>query len=807
MLFFHNDPAGVHPTSPTRCAMRKSSLLPLLVLVTVLSAVADAAPPQISSLSVRGLQVGGTTRIVVSGRNLLPNPRVVLPFPVRHQKLLPKSNSNRIEMEVQLDKASPAGFCQFRVACDQGMSNPMPIGLDRLEQLPFATSVKRLPVALNGVLQASTILRVDFPGKKGMDLVVEVESKRLAAKLNPVVRILDAQGRQLHFGGPQSRLGGDARAFVRLPANGTSTAVIHDRLYKGQGPGHFRLKIGAFKYADLVYPLVVSRGKKQRVQLLSTNLDPSQRSILIDPGASRGASHQAVQLPASASGANPALRIADVPVVVESPRSKQGTKIRSAPVLINGQILNPAEEDRFRVPVKPGQRLRVEVIAQQLGSRLDGVLTIRDPSGKQLAANDDRPNTSDPALNYNVPNGVTAIDVCVRDLHGANGADYVYLIDVEDLGRQDYQLSLTSDRLNVAAKGNQVIQVQATRRGYAGDIQLSIQGLPPGVQVQGGKIRSGQNIGLLTISARNSRPIHWLARVVGTAKIGNATVTRVAQLGADATTGRLPYLRADTGLSITSMAPIAVSWSGPRVMVRGGTFVRDVKLTRTKAATGRVRLRLMTNQTTPRRTVRRGKKNVQVNDTDRTVRLLGQAMVMPGKSNARLSIAIPADLPKTPLSLVLLADLLAADNKTTVATVTTTEVAIGSRDPYELRLAGGTTLSARAGLGKTDSIKGKIVRLGGFSGAIVVSLTGLPKGVPPPRVTVAGKKNTFELPVRFPFGTKQKEFKNVTVIASFTPNPKRADLVVRKIAGKKMTIKVTPGSKPAAKKKTKKKKK
>src|SRR5262245_53373257 len=100
-------------------------------------AVSDAmAAPNVSNVSLRGLQTGGTTTLVVEGSDLLPDARVVAPFPITGQRLLPGSQANRIEMEVAVDDRAVPGIYQLRIASGTGVSNPVAVGIDRLAQLP-----------------------------------------------------------------------------------------------------------------------------------------------------------------------------------------------------------------------------------------------------------------------------------------------------------------------------------------------------------------------------------------------------------------------------------------------------------------------------------------------------------------------------------------------------------------------------------------------------------------------------------------------------------------------------------------------
>ena len=133
-----------------------SRTLPLRLLsclflgVLAFAAVADrvSGAPSISKLSVHGLRIAGPTRIVIDGGELLPNPQIVLPFPVTSQQLQPGGTAARVEIEIVLGEEVPVGIYQLRVATDSGISNPQPVGVDHLPQSLFQETLQTLPAAL-----------------------------------------------------------------------------------------------------------------------------------------------------------------------------------------------------------------------------------------------------------------------------------------------------------------------------------------------------------------------------------------------------------------------------------------------------------------------------------------------------------------------------------------------------------------------------------------------------------------------------------------------------------------------------------
>ena len=84
--------------------------------------------------------------------------------------------------------------------------------------------------------------RVPFEGKKGQALALQVESRSFDLAVNPVVRLLDKDGKQLTRAEP-AKLNGDTTLSFTPPADGPYTVAVSD-LYTGGGSRHaFLLRV------------------------------------------------------------------------------------------------------------------------------------------------------------------------------------------------------------------------------------------------------------------------------------------------------------------------------------------------------------------------------------------------------------------------------------------------------------------------------------------------------------------------------------------------------------------------------------
>ena len=781
-----------------------SRTLPLRLLgcllwgVLAVAAVAKQGygAPSISKLSVQGLRIAGATRVVIDGAELLPNPQIVLPFPVASQELQPGATASRVEIEIVLGEGVPVGIHQLRLATDSGISNSRPVGVDYLPQSLLQETLQTLPAALSGSVVANQSLRIRFSGKRGQRVVIDVEARRLGSALDPVVRLLNPRGTQFAWSPPRPLVAGDARCGAELMEDGEYTIVLHDRQFRGGADRFFRLKVGDLQSADLVFPLGVQLGKPAALELLTVERsEPVSATVDVSQAGTRPAR---VDQPLQFTGAFPPVLVSDHAELLEQQRDDGALQeLTAAPVAVNGRLTAPGEEDQFVLPVTPGSKLRFDVRARRAGSPLDGVLTLRSVDGKQLASNDDRPATSDPGLDFTVPAGTTRIHVALTDLQKRGGSTFVYRVSVQDLGRPDFQLALSTDRVNIPADAGQLIEVRVNRQGYQGAIELTVVGLPAGVEVTSKMIAAGSRRGLVKITAGDAKPVHGLISIRGRATDVDPPLWRTAELAENPISKLQPWLRGELAVAVGPPTPISLSWqiADPQVLLRGMPLTVQAQLTRREGVQGDVRLRLQTTQIMPRKKVKKDKKDVMVDDLDRAIRLANTPLLSGDTKQAELQLLVPTDLADRDWGLTLVAELLSADKKTVVQSVPAEVFSVQTRSPLTVELASEAKIEAKAGDGETGRFAGKIVRASGFDHPVTVTLAALPKEYPAPKVVVAGDKDEFSLSVRFPYGTKAGELKNVKLFATAAPVDKKENLLVR---SNELTVelKVVPGEKP-----------
>src|SRR5579859_2833937 len=213
----------------------------ILVALLCISAPLHGGEPVLRNLDVRGLQIGGTTTIVLDGDDFGKTPRLLLPFPAK-QMVKPGSTANRASIDVTLDGAVVPGYYNARVLTDGGVSLPMVIAVDRLPQKPMMASIDKLPIALHGIVSGSAIVETKFSGKAKQKVMIEVEAQRLGSKLRPVLHLIGPKSLQVAWSWNSPTLFGDTRLETVLPQDGTYTVTLHDAEYATPAPNFFRLR-------------------------------------------------------------------------------------------------------------------------------------------------------------------------------------------------------------------------------------------------------------------------------------------------------------------------------------------------------------------------------------------------------------------------------------------------------------------------------------------------------------------------------------------------------------------------------------
>lgn len=783
-----------------------------------------AAPPAISSIELRGLQIGQATALTITGTDLLPNPRLLSTAPIAKQTLKAGAKPERITIEVELAPGAQPGLENWWLITDDGVSARGILATDRLAQKPFAEKIASLPVALHGTLSASQVREVTFPGKAGQEIICEVEAQRLESKVRPVLKLYAPGKVMLKWSLPQAVLRGDTRLEAKLPADGEYRLQFHDLQYAAAAPGHFRLKIGHWSYADVAFPSTIQRGASAEVQLVGR---PGETSIVRLPSDADGPAVPAPWAdPASSSGPPAAVRLSDLPELVEERPGSAPQSLPALPVAVNGRIGKPGEDDTYEITVAADTEVDFEVSADLLGSPIDAELELRDLKGARLAINDDAGTSPDPRLTYKVPKDVGKLIAVVRDVNGNGGPPCIYrlLATVKAKDKPgSFTLTMIEDSHTVVPGRASVFKVEVGRNGYDGPIELSFDDLPDGLKVSGHIIPARATGTLLTLSSDDPLP-PLITGLIGRAQqVETRARFDSVQLGKSQ-----PWLENNLALAGASKPPIAFSaeWSPAAESKKfpvAGKLTLPVKCSRPPGHDGPVRLTLLTSQARQfargavdnARTLREeravlidedkkaqqafdaiapakaalsaaqkeagaGQEDNAAEAAARNVELaeaaLDRAMIaaaeaaQKARNDTEVPLVVPADLPEIPHQIAFKAELLKRDRRTVEAVAYTPVQEFPVVNPLIVKLSPPAPAKLDAKNGATLELAGRVERFEGAAGEVNLTLAGLPPGASgPTTATVKSGATEFKFVLKFPANFKPGEFPGVKVSATGRP--------------------------------------
>jgi hypothetical protein len=769
-----------HPWStpkrvPLRVAVKQivSCFLALAAFCLVARSVA-AVEPTLRDINLRGLEIGGTTALVVDGDDLGTAPRLLLPFAAK-QELKPGGTDKRATFDVALGADVIPGYYQLRVVTEGGVTLPMVVCVDRLPQRPIAAAIEQLPVALSGAMGGSTVLETTVPGKAGQAVSIEVEAQRLGSKLRPVLHLYNVKRRQLAWAWGNPAYGGDARLQVTLPADGNYIIALHDAEYGVPGPGYFRLQVGQWSFVDQVFPPVVNLAQPTALELLGT---PTPMRVDLPAFAAPGVVPLAWPGEGLWSGPRPFVTVSSHAEVIEQPSAAGPQELPAGTVGVSGRLLAPNEEDRYRVPVTPGSKLKLEVFGERYGSPIDVALVVRNEAGDLLARVEDGAGSTDPVLDYAVPDKVTAVLVGVVDALGRGSQRGVYRLTVDPqlpvTAKPEFKLSTSAQRVHLPVGGRSVIPVWLERRGYSGPLELSAAGLPAGFKLEGVVISEGTDGTLVTIDRGQNPGEAALTTWHGRSADGSARPVLVA--------GNLlerlqPWLATEIALAplAAQAADFQIDWPGlpsEAGIVPAGKLALPVKVVR-PAGDPVVRLTLLTSQ-----------PPLLINgqpDPNRALRQEKPIELAANVNEGEVTLLAPADLPAPFYDVTVLAELLKTDKRTVLATAYTAARKLPVRMPVVVQLTGAPQVEARLDpqKGATATIPGKIERREGLTGDVVLGVTGLPAGVRAEAVTVKADTTDFVVSLVLPANFATGEYKGVKLSATGTPDPKQPNIRVK----------------------------
>jgi hypothetical protein len=534
-----------------------SGIIPLFFLALCASfTVAQAAPPTIAYIEPQAVLPGEAIDLTVRGSNLAGATELWTSFPcgIELAADIEKNGTqaDRVVFRIAVPAETRVGIHGLRVTTPEGTSG---IKLLAVDDLP--SEVRQAKTTLTQPQTVSAAAAIDghvdalgrdyyaFEVEAGQRVSFEVLARRLGSAMDPLILLLDAQGRELTYNDDVPGLGSDAQLDHTFSVGGRYLLQVRDIRYRGGSSFRYRLRIGDFPLVTTPYPMGATRGSEPALNFAGASVDnvPSLTlKVPTDPAV------QSITIGAKRDGGRnngfAALSLGDRPEILEEEPNdqKDGSNRVSLGANLNGRLHRPGDVDRFVFAASNGQKFGFSAITRHAGSPADLLLRMFNPEGKQVAEAEDA-GTDDGVLKYTFP-ADGDYTLAVEDLHGRGGSSFTYRVRVAEL-QKEFSLSAASDKLNVPAGGTAILPVTASRTNYNGPIQLSVAELPPGVTSVPTVIGAGQTSAVLTVQSQGNAQSgkRFPVRIVGKARIGDADFEATASVSAalKAALNQMPY--------------------------------------------------------------------------------------------------------------------------------------------------------------------------------------------------------------------------------------------------------------------------
>jgi hypothetical protein len=710
------------------------------------STPAWAQAPSLTALNPPGGQRGATVDVTISGGALAGATSIWTDLPIS-ATIPPEIPNNgkeagKIVLRVQIPPDAPVGIGGLRVVTPKGISNLRLFMIDDLQPVAKIGTNKslrqaqkvELPCVVSGAMEAESWDFYRFSVQAGQRLTIEAVARRIGSKMDPQIRLLDANGKELAFVDDTDGLASDCRMSHQFAAAGDYIVEIRDVKYLGGGDFVYRLRIGDFPAVALPFPLGGKRGTKVQVTAAGAAADamppievsvPDNPDISIVPLEIRSPTGGKVEPLSFQPSSNDE-------TVEREPNDEAAAATRFAvPQLLNGRFDKPGDVDRFVFTAKKDERILFETLSRSLGSPADLFMTVQDAQGKELASADDSTpwnfpgaaNKDDARLDFKVP-ADGDYTLSLWDLNKRGGSEFVYRIRAVPfeagfklLARGLDPQRTSTDKMDVPQGAAAMLLVRPVRLEYNGPIALSVEGLPAGLTASSTTIGAGQADTVITVTAAEGASLGSAqVRVVGTADVGGRKVVEYADCSEmlSASLANMPWpprnLTNRLALAVAEKPFFTIEAKLDAPALGRGTSL-PITITAKRAENFKDPITLAIQGLPPN--VDLGNKPIDKEQNQVQITLTS-------KQNAPLGIH----------SIVVTGTGKMGDQQITVVA---TALNLELRMPIDMSL---DTAGGKLAVNGKLKMKGKVNRVLGFKSPIELELKNLPKGVTAPKVTI-----------------------------------------------------------------------
>jgi len=479
------------------------------VCFTGLQFSAGAQDPIIDRVDGTGLHPGQKADVVVAGKQLQGTMALWTPVgTLRLKSGADVSKDQPVSLEGDISAEAVPGIYPVRLITDHGCSEASWVVVDDLPTVAVTAEADNrksgqlvsLPVSVSGQLNAVAPRFFRFSLAEGQSLTAEVFARRLSSELDPVLRLLGPDGRELSYSDDVAGTEGDALLQWKAIVAGEYRLELRDVRYTGGARHFFHLRLGRIPAAATSLPRLVSPGA-------AVSLVDLQGAVLAEAVAGESVAGAGAMVPlrgrgaeAEASSIVSAVVLPGVMAAESEPNDQreQATAVAAEAAGIAGVFQQPGDADWFRISAAASGNLTALARTRDAGSPSDLQLELYNSEGGRLAESDDA-GPRDAEISFQLPASGDYF-LKVTELAGRSGPVWSYGVQLH-LGKPTVLVGVPADRLSVPRGGSASLVLALRRLQYEGALKVEAVGLPGALQLEPFVVGSRQSAVPLVLTA------------------------------------------------------------------------------------------------------------------------------------------------------------------------------------------------------------------------------------------------------------------------------------------------------------------
>jgi hypothetical protein len=355
-----------------------------------------------------------------------------------------------------------------------------------------------LPCCLNGSIAAVASKTFKLNLAANQVFTAEVFARRIGSDLDPVLKIVGPDGRELLWSDDFPGLEGDSQFRFEAPAAGEYRLELKDVRYSGGARHFFHLRLARMPLAAATLPRIATNGKP-------VSINDATGTVVGQATAPAAPTEDLVPLNFRAPDAEAAsiasVAVTTSPVLNETePNStrEQASEVPADAGVISGVFQSAGDADWFRINAPAASPLLVQARTRDVSSPCDLVLEIFKEDGGKLAESDDAgPRDAELSVQLPAPGNYF---IKVTELAGRGGPEWCYALNLFHTSPAVIAAA-PSDRLNIPRGGSASLPLTLRRFRSDGPLLVEPAALPAALRMEPFTIHSKQAVIPVTLTA------------------------------------------------------------------------------------------------------------------------------------------------------------------------------------------------------------------------------------------------------------------------------------------------------------------